>query len=341
MEVEAVSILGANSSVGAMQPMLMALAAALLVLTVSLVGRRGRGKLPPSPRALPLIGHLHLIRAPPHQAFHRLVARYGPLVYLRLGPSNHGVIVGSAEAARDLLKLESSIPQRTHSAVTRLLAYGSAGFAFAPYGAQWRFMKRLCMSELLGPRTLDLLRPVRDGELVAVLRAAASAAERGASVDLSGQLIAMANNAIMRMTASALPDHLTETARHCAKEVTELVGSFNIDDYIPFLRPFDLQGLVRRAHDVHAKFDALLEVLIRKKEEARRSPAASEEAGVKAKDLLDILMDAAEDENAEVKLTRENIKAFVLVSALLHFVSYIDLPNDLETHVAGHLHRGV
>ena len=31
-----------------------------------------------------------------------------------------------------------------------------------------------------------------------------------------------------------------------------------------------------------------------------------------SKDLLDILMDAAEDVNAEVKLTRENIKAFVL-----------------------------
>jgi hypothetical protein len=30
--------------------------------------------------------------------------------------------------------------------------------------------------------------------------------------------------------------------------------------------------------------------------------------------MLDILMDAAEDENAEVKLNRENIKAFVLVS---------------------------
>ncbi|CAL5006765.1 unnamed protein product [Urochloa decumbens] len=313
MEVEAATTLAANSSDATM---LIALAAVLLVLTLSVAKMNNNGgKLPPSPRALPLIGHLHLISPPPHQAFHRLVARHGPLVYLRMGPSNHGVVVGSADAARDLLKLESCLPQRTHSAVTRLLAYGSAGFAFAPYGAQWRFMKRLCMSELLGPRTLDLLRPVRDGELAAVLReaaAAAATAERG--VDLSRLLIAMANNAVMRMTASALPDHLTETARHCAKEVTELVGSFNIADYIAFLRPFDLQGLDRRAHAVHAKFDALLEVLIRKKEEARRSPTPAEaEAGAeKAKDLLDILMDAAEDENAEVKLNRENIKAFVL-----------------------------
>ncbi|CAO2188870.1 unnamed protein product [Urochloa humidicola] len=313
MEVEPASILAGNGSDAAM---LIAVAAVLLVLTLSVVNGKNGGKLPPSPPALPLIGHLHLISPPPHQAFHRLVARYGPLVHLRLGPSNHGVVVGSAKAARDLLKLEAGLPQRTHSAVTRLLAYGSAGFAFAPYGAQWRFMKRLCMSELLGPRTLDLLCPVRDGELAALLReaAAAAAVRGGGAVNLSSLLIAMANNAIMRMTASALPDHLTETARHCAKEVTELVGSFNIADYIAVFRPFDLQGLDRRAHAVHAKFDALLEVLIRKKEEARRSatPAAGEAGDEKAKDLLDILMDAAEDENAEVKLTRENIKAFVL-----------------------------
>ncbi|TVU00805.1 hypothetical protein EJB05_53759, partial [Eragrostis curvula] len=177
-------------------------------------------------------------------------------------------------------------------------------------------MKRLCMSELLGPHTLDLLRPVRDGELAALLWAAETAAIGAGddgTVNLSRELIAMANNAIMRMTASALPDHLTETARHCAKEVTELVGSFNVADYISIFRPFDLPGLGPRVHDVHAKFDALLEVLIKKKEDARRSPKTGDQAvNGKAKDLLDILMDAAEDEKAEVRFNRDNIKAFVL-----------------------------
>lgn len=32
------------------------------------------------------------------------------------------------------------------------------------------------------------------------------------------------------------------------------------------------------------------------------------------KDLLDILLDIYEDENAEKRLTRENIKAFIMVS---------------------------
>ncbi|TVT99326.1 hypothetical protein EJB05_55326, partial [Eragrostis curvula] len=298
----------------------VAVAAVLLVVALLLVtttSRRGGGKrLPPSPLALPLIGHLHLIRPPPHRAFDRIIARYGPLVYLRLGPSTHCVVAGTAEAARDLLKFEASIPERPLTAVTRHLAYDSAGFAFAPYGPHWRFMKRLCMSELLGPRTVEQLRPVREAELAAVLAAARDAAARGEALDVSRQLIRLANNAIMRMVATALPGDMTEEARDCAKQVAEVVGAFNLEDYVGLCRGWDLQGLTRRTREVRDRFDALLEVMIKSKEQARRT-RRTENSSLPAdhtKDLLDILMDAAEDDKADVKLTRENIKAFVLVS---------------------------
>jgi hypothetical protein len=64
---------------------------------------------------------------------------------------------------------------------------------------------------------------------------------------------------------------------------------------------------------VHSRFDALLEAMIRTKEKERREEPGKD----KTKDLLDILMDAAADPAAEVKLTRDNIKAFVLVSTPL------------------------
>ncbi|CAD6211236.1 unnamed protein product [Miscanthus lutarioriparius] len=289
---------------------------ALSTLVISRWSNRNSSRLPPSPMALPLIGHLHLIRPPPHRAFDRILARYGPLVYLRLGPSTHCVVAGTADAARDLLKHEASIPERPLTAVTRHLAYDDAGFAFAPYGPHWRFMKRLCMSELLGPRTVDQLRPVREAELAAVLAAARDAADKGEAIDVSRHLISMSNNAIMRMVASALPGHMTEAARDCAKHVAELVGAFNVEDYVGLCRGWDLQGLTRRTREVRDKFDALLEIMITGKEENRRRQhglgQTTTTADNSSKDLLDILMDAAEDVNAEVKLTRENIKAFVL-----------------------------
>lgn len=121
----------------------------------------------------------------------------------------------------------------------------------------------------------------------------------------------MTNNVITRMTTSSTSSD-TEEARKLVKQVAELVGLFNISDYIWLFRNFDLQGLNRRIEDVHQRFDALMERIIKEKEESRkrRTERGKGDAGVK--DLLDIMLDVSEDENAEMKLTRENIKGFVL-----------------------------
>ncbi|CAN6216320.1 unnamed protein product [Urochloa humidicola] len=60
-------------------------------------------RLPPSPYALPFLGHLHLLAPLPHQALHRLAARHGPLLYLRLG-SVPAIAACSPDAAREVLK---------------------------------------------------------------------------------------------------------------------------------------------------------------------------------------------------------------------------------------------
>ena len=133
-------------------------------------------RLPPGPTSLPVIGHLHLLRPPVHRTFQELASRAGPLMHIRLG-STHCVVASTADVAGELIRgHEGSISERPLTAVARQFAYGSAGFAFAPYNAHWRFMKRLCMSELLGPRTVEQLRPVRragDSTVVRRWRAAA------------------------------------------------------------------------------------------------------------------------------------------------------------------------
>jgi hypothetical protein len=121
------------------------------------------------------------------------------------------------------------------------------------------------------------------------------------------------------MVASTVPGSVTDEAQELAKAVTELLGTFNVAPYV--VRGWDLQGLRRRATDVHRRFDALLEEILRHKEEAREARRLDEGYGSKndrkathRNDLLDILMYQAEDPEVEVKLTRENIKAFIIVS---------------------------
>uniref|UniRef100_A0A0A9GTN3 Uncharacterized protein n=1 Tax=Arundo donax TaxID=35708 RepID=A0A0A9GTN3_ARUDO len=298
------------------------------LLLSSTWGARRRKRLPPSPTSLPVIGHLHLLRPPVHRTFQELASRHGPLMHIRLG-STHCIVASSAEVASELIRShEGSISERPLTAVARQFAYDSAGFAFAPYNAHWRFMKRLCMSELLGPRTVEQLRPVRRAGTVAMLRAVLESSARGEpAVDLTRHLIRLSNTSILRMVASTASGSVTAEAQDLVKEVAELVGAFNAADYIAACRGWDFQGLGRRAADVHRRFDALLEEMIRNKEEAREARrdlrrdehrddggSNKDTSSTNSKDLLDILLDKqqAADEAAEVKLTRDNVKAFII-----------------------------
>nr|CAB3446264.1 unnamed protein product [Digitaria exilis] len=288
-----------------------------------------RRRLPPSPPGgLPVIGHLHLLRPPAHRTFHDLASRLGaPLMLIRLG-STRCVVASSADVAGELIRHhDAAISGRPVTAVPRLFSYGSAGFAFTPYGARWRFLRRLCVSEVLCPRTVELLRPVRRAAMAPLLNAVLAASERGETVNLTRELIRFSIASIVRMVATDAPASVAgEAAEAVVKAVTELLGAFNVEDYVPLCRGLDLQGLRRKAAGVHRRFDALLEQMIRHKEEAReggcgaiveheqvqddkkQTPAATRK---RSKDLLDILMEKAEDDAAEVKLTRENIKAFI------------------------------
>ncbi|XP_020091094.1 cytochrome P450 93A2-like [Ananas comosus] len=280
-------------------------------------------RLPPSPMGLPVVGHLHLLRAPIHRALHRLTLRHGPLIHVRLG-STLCVAAATADLARDLLKThDAAFSDRPQTIAARHFAYDSAAFAFAPYGPYYRFMRRLCMLELLGSRTVDQLRPIRHAEVAALLRTLLEKSKRREPVNLSWEVIRLTNNEVTRMAASTTSSAVggeAEEARELVKQVAELIGAFNLEDYIGFCRGWDPQGLSKRMRDVHARFDGLLERIIKGKEEARRSKKkknSNREGGEEdddgvVKDVLDILLDVAEDEKAEMKLSRENIKGFIM-----------------------------
>ncbi|KAF8396097.1 hypothetical protein HHK36_017709 [Tetracentron sinense] len=269
--------------------------------------------LPPSPMALPIIGHLHLLAPIPHQAMYKLANSYGPLIHLSLG-SVPCLVASSPEMAEEFLKThEISFASRPQSTAVNYLTYGSADFAFAPYGPYWKFMKKLCMSKLLGGRTLDLLIIVRREEIQRFLRSMLQKSDAGKAVDVNRELIRLTNNVMSRMTMSQICSGTEDEAgevRKLVQEVAKLTGKFNLSDFIGFCRNLDLQGFGKRLREVHERFDAMMERIIKEHEELRRKEVGN--GGDCVKDLLDILLDISEDENSKMRLTRENIKAFIL-----------------------------
>ncbi|CAA7409531.1 unnamed protein product [Spirodela intermedia] len=76
--------------------------------------------LPPSPMALPVIGHFHLIGYRVHQSFHKLSAILRPLFHVMLG-SVPFIVASDAAAARDILREHEKcfVDRKTAETITR------------------------------------------------------------------------------------------------------------------------------------------------------------------------------------------------------------------------------
>ncbi|KAG4982580.1 hypothetical protein JHK82_027432 [Glycine max] len=288
--------------------------ASIFILRVILFTKsRIKSRLPPSPRALPVLGHLYLLTKLPHQAFHNISIRYGPLVYLLFG-SKPCVLVSSPEMARQCLKTHETCflnrPKRTN---LDYITYGSSDFVLAPYGPYWSFMKRLCMTELLGGRMLHQHLPIREEETKLFFKSMMKKACFGEEVNIGKELAMLANNIITRMAlgrrccddVEGEGDQLIELV----KEMTELGGKFNLGDMLWFVKRLDLQGFGKRLESVRSRYDAIMEKIMKEHEDARKKEMGGDEA---VRDLLDILLDIYNDESSEIGLTRENIKAFIM-----------------------------
>jgi len=278
---------------------------------------------PPTPPALPIIGHFHLIaKLAPHQSFHKLSIRYGPIMQLFIG-SIPCVVISSPDIVKEFLKThESFFSNRFISLVIHNLTYGSNDFIFAPYGEYWKFIKKICMSELLGGRTLDKFLPLRQKETVRFLRLLQKKGEAREAVNVGGELLNLTNRIITSMAMSktcAENNSDVEDIRKMVQDSVELSGRFNLSDFIWFFKNWDMQGFNKRVKGVIEIFDTLMERVIRDHQEEMKKRKEKGESD-HVRDLLDILLEMHENENTEIKLTREHVKAFILVSKFSNFL---------------------
>ncbi|KAK2400656.1 cytochrome P450 93A3 [Trifolium repens] len=228
---------------------------------------------PPSPPSLPIIGHFHLISELPHQSFHKLSTQYGSIMQLYLG-SKLCVVLTCPEIIKEFLKTkETYFSNRFRGAAVHYLSYGSKGFLFAPYGNYWKFMKKKCMSELLGGKTIDQFCPLRQQETLRFLRVLQKKGEAGEAIDVGGELLTLTNRIITRMTMSKTfyeNDSDEEDIRKMVQDSVELAGKFNVSDFIWFFKNWDLQGMNKRLLGIMDRFDTMMERVIKEHQEERK-----------------------------------------------------------------------
>ncbi|OMO66151.1 Cytochrome P450 [Corchorus olitorius] len=88
-------------------------------------------------------------------------------------------------------------------------------------------------------------------------------------------------------------------------ELFLLNGVLDIGDSIPWLSFLDLQGYIKRMKALSKKFDRFLEHVLDEHNERRKGVP-----NYVAKDMVDVLLQLADDPNLDVKLERHGVKAF-------------------------------
>ncbi|XP_050209335.2 cytochrome P450 705A22-like [Mercurialis annua] len=271
--------------------------------------------LPPSPPALPFIGHLHLLRLSVWKSLRNLSTnKYGSLLYLRLGSRPVLVVSSPAHVAEIYKTNDIAFSAKPYSPFEDMILFGNTGFIVAPYGDYWKFMKKLCMTELLGSRQIERSRGVRCEEITSFLKNLLKKSERQECVDMIEELSKLMNNAICRMVMSnrcSGEDDEAQRVRKLVIESFDLTVKAAIATMVGPLKRLVSWWNREKLEGVLREFDNLFEKIMKEHEEVRvkRSDNGDEKED---RDLMDILLNIYYDKNTECKISRNQIKAFIL-----------------------------
>ncbi|XP_037482740.1 indole-2-monooxygenase-like isoform X1 [Triticum dicoccoides] len=264
-------------------------------------------QLPPSPPALPIIGHLHLIGSLPHVSLRGLARRHGPdVMLLRLGvvPT---FVVSSPRAAEAVLRThDHMMASRPRSLVNDIIMYGASDVAFAPYGEYWRQARKLATTHMLSAKKVRFFRSAVMDEVSIVMAKISDAAAVGGTLDMSELLRSFAYDMACRIVSgeSFLKQRRSKLCQDLANDTSRLLGGFNVEEYFPILTRVGVlkRAVCAKAERVRHRWADLLEELIDDHESKGKSTFDH-----KGGDFLDILLSAQE----EYGLTRDHIKALL------------------------------
>ncbi|KAA8547175.1 hypothetical protein F0562_003616 [Nyssa sinensis] len=231
---------------------------------------RTRGDLPPSPSALPVIGHLHLMKEPLHRTLHSLSQKHGSIFSLWLG-IRLVVVVSSPSAVEECFtKNDVVLANRPAFISGKYIGYNYTSLAGAPYGDHWRNLRRLCALEIFSSNRLNMFLSIRREEIKLFLhRLYQNGSSDFAKIELKSKLSELTFNILMRMIAgkryfggNVADCEEAKQFRELISEIFEYSGASNPGDFLPILRWIDYQNYEKNLERLSKKMDSFFQGLI-------------------------------------------------------------------------------
>ncbi|KAF3435247.1 hypothetical protein FNV43_RR22334 [Rhamnella rubrinervis] len=290
----------------------------LVLFILSFLRKRSKAQvssileLAPGPWKLPVIGNLHqLIGTLPHRSLRNLAKKYGPVMHLQVGEIPFFVI-SSPQGAKEMMKTHDlHFAQRRASLAGEYLSYGNSGISFAPYGDQWRQLRKICVVELLSAKRVHAYRSIREEEAWNMIKSISASC--GLAIDLSEKLLSYTNDVTSR---SAFGNKCKEQEEFISllDQIRQLTGGFKIADVFPSLR-FLLgyaTGMTPALRKSHKKLDKILDIIINHHKVKRQNLATTGAGKPGGEDVIDVLLNLQESGMQEFKITMNHVKAVAL-----------------------------
>ncbi|KAJ4953421.1 hypothetical protein NE237_030253 [Protea cynaroides] len=274
--------------------------------------------LPPGPAPWPIVGSIpELFRKKPvfRWILGLMKEMNTEIACFRFG-SVHVIPVTCPEIAREVLKKQDAI--FASRPITMGTEYSSRGFlsiAVAPWGDQWKKMRRVVASEVINPARLRWLLEKRREEADNLVYYVYNQCTSGAIVDVRVAVRQYSANVIRKMMFNKR--YLGEGRMDGGPGVEEreyvdalftvlsLLYAFCVSDYMPSWRRIDLNGhekIMKEAIKIVYKYhDPIIDERIQEWREGKKK---------EAQDLLDVLISVKES-NGKPLLSTEEIKAQV------------------------------
>ncbi|XP_028803067.1 tabersonine 16-hydroxylase 1-like [Neltuma alba] len=237
-----------------------------------------------------------------HRSLTNLANKYGPFAHLQLGQVSH-LIVSSPEYAKEILKTHDRVfANRPKSLATDVFSYISTDIVFSPYGNYWRQLRKICLLELFSPKRVQIFRRIKEEEVSALLRNICE--HEGFAINLSKNIFALTNSIVARAAFGKKTDNV-EYILHNLQDVTELSSGLSISDFYPSLKLISVvTGMRARIMKAQKDGDRVFDDIIREHIEKKRNNDGEYE-----EDLVDVLLRIQKDNDFEIPLSFENIKA--------------------------------
>ncbi|CAN6361951.1 unnamed protein product [Urochloa humidicola] len=230
------------------KPLLLASSLLLLLLTwlLSRVLSASRRRCNPSPPALPIIGHLHLLKKPLHRSLAALAKRYAGndagLLHLKFGARPVLLVTSPAVAGECFSAHDVALGDHPGLASRRILIGDLPAIGMCNYGPVWRQLRRLATVHALCAHRLAATAAARDAgarAMAARLWLAASGSG-GAAVAVKAAAYEFVVGVIMAMVAG---ERMPEEKVRRFKEMTEAglaaAGAANRQDFLPVMQLLD------------------------------------------------------------------------------------------------------